>query len=75
MDGGNLELLEPEKIQIFEKAIDILKKELSPLEYVKFLEFVTPKVGDAAKEIWALRNAETEVEFLTRMKKKGVSIR
>ncbi|MEE8358720.1 MAG: hypothetical protein V3R82_04845 [Candidatus Hydrothermarchaeales archaeon] len=66
---------EPNKIRIFEKAIDILKKELSPLEYVKFLEVVTPKVGDTAKEIRALRNTESEVDFLTRMKKKGITVR
>ncbi|MFQ5975990.1 MAG: hypothetical protein ACE5J5_06735 [Candidatus Hydrothermarchaeales archaeon] len=66
---------EPEKIRIFEKAIDILKKELPPLEYVKFLEVVTPKVGDAAKEIRALREAESEPDFLKRMKKKGINVR
>lgn len=65
---------EPEKIRIFEKAIDILKKELPPLEYVKFLEFLTPKVGDTAREIRALRDAESESAFLKRMKKKGINV-
>lgn len=64
--------VEPDKIRIFEKAIDILKKELSPLEYVKFLKIVIPKVGGTAKEIRALRNAESEADFLKRMKKKGI---
>ncbi len=64
-----------ENNRIFEKAIVILKKELSPLEYVKFLEVITPKVGNAAKEIRVLRNAESESDFLNRMKKKGVRVR
>ncbi len=66
---------EPEKIRIFEKGIHILKKELSPVEYVKFLEAVTPKLGDAAREIRALRDAETEIDFLARMRKKGVAVK
>jgi len=52
-----------------------LKKELSPLEYVKFLEVITPKVGNAAKEIRVLRNADSKSDFLNRMKKKGVRVR
>jgi hypothetical protein len=67
--------VETDKIRVFEKAVDILRKELSPLEYVKFLEVVTPKVGDAAKEIRALRNAESEEDFLKRMKKKGITVK
>lgn len=66
---------EPDKIRVFEKAIDILKKELSPLEYVKFLEVVTPKVGDTAREIRGLRDAESESDFLNRIKKKGIAVK
>ena len=29
---------------------------------------ITPKVGDSVKELWELRDAETEEEFLARLK-------
>jgi hypothetical protein len=67
--------VEVEKVKVIEKAIDILKRELSPVEYVRFLEVITPKVGDAAKELRKLRDIETEKAFLERMKRRGVSIR
>lgn len=44
---------EIEKIKVIKKAIDILKKELSPVEYVRFLEVITPKIGDAESLVTA----------------------
>jgi hypothetical protein len=35
---------------------------------------ITPKVGDSVKELRGLRDAETEKEFLTRMKRRGANV-
>jgi len=34
-----------------EKALNILKRELSGEEFLTYLESITPKVGDATKEL------------------------
>lgn len=36
---------------VMRKALDILKSELSREEYLTYLEAITPKIGDATKEL------------------------
>lgn len=36
---------------VMRKALDILKSELSRDEYLTYLETITPKIGDATKEL------------------------
>ncbi|MFQ5758945.1 MAG: hypothetical protein ACE5IF_04645 [Candidatus Bathyarchaeia archaeon] len=36
---------------VLKKALDILKNELSREEYLAYLEALTPKMGDATKEL------------------------
>jgi hypothetical protein len=36
---------------VMKKALDILKNELSREEYLLYLEAITPKIGDATKEL------------------------
>ncbi len=36
---------------VMKKALSILKSELSREEYLTYLEAITPKVGDATKEL------------------------
>ena len=43
-------------------------------EYARFLAAITPKIGDSAKELREFLDAETEEEFLTRMKRRGVNV-
>ncbi len=40
-----------EDVKIMEKALGVTKKELSPMEYARFLAIITPKVGDSVREI------------------------
>ena len=35
---------------------------------------ITPKIGDSVKELWEVRDAETEEEFLARMKRRGANV-
>ena len=66
--------LEVAEREIVRKALLILKKELSLEEYARFLMAITPKVGDSVKELREFRDAETEEEFLRRMKRRGAKI-
>lgn len=63
-----------EEIKIFEKVLNIARKELNPVEYAKFIAFITPKVGDSVKEIRKFRNTISEEEFMRMVKKKGAKI-
>lgn len=36
---------------VMRKALDILKSELSREEYLTYLEAITPKIGDATREL------------------------
>jgi hypothetical protein len=66
--------LEVEENGVVRKALDILGKELTVEEYARFLAAITPKIGDSVKEIREFRDAETEEEFLTRMKRRGADV-
>ncbi|MEA2000236.1 MAG: hypothetical protein U9N61_13060 [Euryarchaeota archaeon] len=63
-----------EDLRIIEKALGVTKKELSPVEYARFLEIITPKVGDSVREIRKFRDTITEEEFLKMLKGKGAEI-
>jgi len=66
--------LEIKENEVVKKALNILGKELTVEEYARFLAAITPKIGDSVKELREFRDAETEEEFLTRMKRRGVSV-
>lgn len=38
-------------VNVMKKALDILKNELNREEYLTYLETITPKIGDATKEL------------------------
>ncbi len=40
-----------ESASVLKKALDILKNELNREEYLTYLEAITPKIGDATKEL------------------------
>ncbi|WXG46972.1 MAG: hypothetical protein WED05_09995 [Candidatus Atabeyarchaeum deiterrae] len=47
---------------VMRKALDILRSELSRDEYLLYLEAITPKIGDATKE---LRNKGKALDLRT----------
>ncbi|MFX0069449.1 MAG: hypothetical protein ACFFA1_07820 [Promethearchaeota archaeon] len=63
-----------EEIEILEKVLDLAKKELSPVEYARFLVIITPKIGDSVKEIRKFRDTISDEEFMEMLKKKGAKI-
>lgn len=63
-----------EDVKIMEKALEVTKKELSPMEYARFLAIITPKVGDSVREIRKFRDTITEEEFLAILRRKGAEI-
>jgi len=63
-----------EDVKIMEKALKVTKKELSPMEYARFLAIITPKVGDSVREIRKFRDTITEEEFLVMLRRKGAEI-
>ena len=65
---------EAEENGVVRKALGILGKELTVEEYARFLAAITPKIGDSVKELREFRDAETEEEFLTRMKRRGADV-
>ena len=63
-----------EDMKILEKVLDLVKKELNPVEYAKFLTLITLKIGDSVKEIRKFRDTISEEEFMELLKKKGAKI-
>jgi len=63
-----------EDMKILEKVLDLVKKELNPVEYAKFLTLITPKIGDSVKEIRKFKDTISEEEFMELLKKKGAKI-
>lgn len=61
--------------KVLEKALDLLKKEFTPVEYAKFLAMIGPKVGDSAKELRKFRDRATHGEILERLKKRGAVVK
>ncbi len=60
-------LAEDKTVNVMRKALDILKNELNMEEYLTYLETITPKIGDATRE---LKN-KTEVLSLKRVLKEA----
>lgn len=58
------------KIEVLEKVLKLAKEELPYDEYVQFLEIITPRAGDAAKEIRRLRNKLTDKDIIRILKEK-----
>lgn len=58
------------KAEVLEKVLKLAKEELPYDEYVQFLEIITPKVGDAAKEIRRLRDKLTDRDIIKILKEK-----
>jgi len=63
-----------EDMKILEKVLDLVKKELNPVEYAKFLTLITPKIGDSVNVIRKFRDTISEEEFMELLKKKGAKI-
>lgn len=40
-----------QRVNVMEKALNILRRELSGEEFLTYLESITPKVGEATKEL------------------------
>ena len=66
--------LEIKENEVVTKALGILGKNLTVERYARFLAAITPKVGDSVKELREFRDAETEEELLTRMKRRGANV-
>jgi len=40
-----------EDVKVLEKVVSMAKRELDPVEYARFLDLITPKIGDSTKEL------------------------
>jgi hypothetical protein len=58
------------KVEVLEKVLKLAKEELPYDEYVQFLEIITPKSGDAAKEVRRLRDKLTDEDIVRILKEK-----
>ena len=58
------------KAEVLEKVLKIVSDELPYDEYVQFLELITPKTGDYAKEIRELREKLGDEDILRILKEK-----
>lgn len=58
------------KAEVLEKVLKLAKEELPYDEYVQFLEIITPKAGDAAKEIRRRRDRLTDEEIIKMLKER-----
>ncbi len=63
-----------EDVKVLGKIVDIAKRELNPVEYARFLALITPKGGDTVKELREIRDKETYVAIVERLKKRGVTV-
>lgn len=57
--------------EILERALKVIKREFTPVDYVRFLSAISARRGDAAKELRKLRDVVTEEELDKALKKKG----
>lgn len=60
--------------EILEKALKLIKKEFSPVDYVRFLSAISARRGDTAEELRGLRDKITEAELDRELKKRGAEI-
>jgi hypothetical protein len=54
--------------KVMEKVFNILKKELSKEEYLIYLQAITPRIGDATKELRELTKKLSLEEILQKAK-------
>ena len=54
---------------VMEKVFNILKKELSKEEYLIYLQAITPRIGDATKELRELTKQMSLEDVLRKAKK------
>ncbi|MEM3086241.1 MAG: hypothetical protein QXT68_03765 [Halobacteria archaeon] len=59
---------------VLEKALSAVERELSREEYLEFLQLLAPKLGDATRELQAIRRRITDAEFRKALRRKGVSL-
>lgn len=57
--------------EILERALKLIKKEFSPVDYVRFLSAISARRGDTAEELRELRDKITEAELDKNLKKRG----
>ena len=55
--------------KVLEKVFNILKKELSKEEYLIYLQAITPRIGDATKELRELTKKMSLEDILQKAKK------
>jgi hypothetical protein len=55
--------------KVMEKVFNILKKELSKEEYLIYLQAITPRIGDATKELRELTKKMSLEDILQKAKK------
>ena len=55
--------------KVMEKVFNILKKELSKEEYLVYLQAITPRIGDATKELRELTKKMNLEDILQKAKK------
>ena len=55
--------------KVMEKVFNILKKELSKEEYLVYLQAITPRIGDATKELRELTEKINLEDILQKAKK------
>ena len=60
--------------EVVRQVLNIAERELNLEEYARFMAVITPKVGDSVKELRDFWDAETEEEFVTRMKRSGADV-
>lgn len=57
--------------EILERALKVIKREFTPVDYVRFLSAISARRGDATKELRKLRDVVTEEELNKALKKRG----
>jgi hypothetical protein len=60
-----------ENRKVFTKALDIIRKELTPEEFTRFLSFISARKGDSVKELRQLRDTLSKEELDKALKELG----
>lgn len=55
----------------FTKALDIIRKELTPEEFTRFLSFISARKGDSVEELHELRDTLSKEELDRALKRSG----
>lgn len=54
---------------VMEKALTAVERELTREEYLEFLRLITPKLGDATRELQAVRRRLSEAKIRAGLKR------